>query len=214
VVTFDDGYQNVFTQAWPVLRDLRVPATIFVNTAFLDSAAPFPFDKWGLTHRHDAPPDAYLPLTAAQCREMHASGLIDLGAHTHTHQDFRGRPDAFQRDLQTCVELIRESFGIRDATFAFPFGRRRSGYVSDELVAAARQTGVTCGLTTEAELVDPTSDPFSWGRFNVYEFDTGATLAAKLQGWYGWAPRWEERLSRVIRPRAGWLRVPRRVPVA
>jgi hypothetical protein len=129
---------------------------------------------------------------------MARGGLVRIGAHTHTHADFRGQPQALLADLQTCVEVVRPRFGVEDVPFAFPFGRRALGYVSDELVGAARASGVTCALTTEASLVDPRSDPFGWGRFNAYDWDTGATLAARLEGWYGWAPRLQERLAGVL----------------
>jgi peptidoglycan/xylan/chitin deacetylase (PgdA/CDA1 family) len=200
VVTFDDGYANVCTEAWPVLHDLRIPTTVFLNTAYLGQEAPFPFDAWGQAHRHRLPPDAYRPLTPGQCRTMAADGLVELAAHTHTHRDLRGRPEEFGLDLGTCVRQLQDLFGLGDVTFAFPFGRRHLGYVSDELTEAARRTGVLCALTTEAFLVDPRTDPFAWGRFNAYDWDTGSTLAAKLSGWYGWAPRIQEHLSRLARP--------------
>jgi len=196
-VTFDDGYESVYTNAWPVLRELDIPATIFVNTAFLDSDAPFPFDRWGVKNRRLIPEAAYRPLRTSQYREMLASGLIGLGAHTHTHADFRNRNAGFEADLNTSVEILRRQFGIEHVPFAFPFGRYRLGYVTDELLAAARRVDVTCALTTECELVDPSTDPFGWGRFNVYDWDTPRTIAARLRGWYGWAPRWQDRL-------AGW----------
>jgi peptidoglycan/xylan/chitin deacetylase (PgdA/CDA1 family) len=199
VVTFDDGFASVCTGAWPVLQELHVPATVFVNTAYLDSGEPFPFDDWGKAQRQRVPAEAYRPLSTAQAREMARSGLVELGAHTHTHADFRGRPEEFRQDLQTCVEVLRQRFGLAEVTFAFPFGRRSLGYVSDALLEAARQTGVLCALTTEAVLVEPGSDPFGWGRFNAYDWDSGATLAAKLGGWYGWAPRLQERLARLVR---------------
>jgi peptidoglycan/xylan/chitin deacetylase (PgdA/CDA1 family) len=194
VVTFDDGYECVHSAAWPILQELNVPATIFVNTAYLDSAAPFPFDRWGIDAQNVAPISAWRPLTIAQCQEMIASGLIEIGAHTHTHSDFRGRSGELESDLQQCCASLKESFGLGEISFAFPFGRRDLGYVSDELMAAARRAGVTCALTTECELVDPSSDPFGWGRFNVYDWDSAATIAARLRGWYGWAPKCQRQL--------------------
>ncbi len=191
VVTFDDGFANNCTRAWPVLRELGIPATVFVSTAFLDSDAPFPFDRWGQTWRGRVPAEAYRPLTSAECRAMAGSGLIDFGAHTHTHQDFRGRPEELRRDLAQCLAAMGQRFGEQAPLFAFPFGRRHSGHSGDDLVAAVRQAGVTCALTTEGELADLRNDPFSWGRFNAYDWDTSATLAAKLDGWYSWAPRLE-----------------------
>jgi peptidoglycan/xylan/chitin deacetylase (PgdA/CDA1 family) len=189
VVTFDDGYESVYTEALPVLRDLNVPATVFVNTAYLDQDSPFPVDAWGITFRNQAPRTTYRPLTRAQCHEMLQSGLIELGAHTHTHQDFRNRPGALLQDLRLNVDLLREYFGLDALTFAFPFGRPRLGFTSPELMAAVRQVGVRCALTMEASVVDPHSDPFGWGRFNAFAWDSSATLAAKLNGWFGWAPK-------------------------
>jgi peptidoglycan/xylan/chitin deacetylase (PgdA/CDA1 family) len=196
VVTFDDGFENVHSRAWPILRELRIPATVFVCTAFLDGSEPFPFDTWGLAYRQDVSPESYRPLTIEQCREMSRDVLMELGAHTHTHQDFRLRPEEFRKDLQKSVDVLRSRMGIEQPTFAFPFGRRYSGFSGDELMDAVRITGVRCGLTTEANLVDPASDPFGWGRFNAYDWDTPATLSAKLEGWYSWAPRLQGWLSR------------------
>lgn len=194
-ITFDDAFASVHDHAWPILRELNVPAVAFQATAYLDSTEPFPFDSWGVAHAGRVPPGAYRSLTTEQCRRMHASGLMELGAHTHSHADFRGRPEAFAADLARSVEELRERFGLGEVPFAFPFGRRHQGYVTPALLEAARGSGVNCALTTEAVPVRPGDDPFGWGRFNVYEWDTGGTLAAKLQGWYSWAPRLQEWLA-------------------
>jgi peptidoglycan/xylan/chitin deacetylase (PgdA/CDA1 family) len=203
VVTFDDGYENVYRNAWAVLRELRVPATIFLATSFLGGRTPFPFDDWPDAGSSRVPPHAWRPLTIAQCREMAADGLITLGAHTHTHADFRTRPDALEEDLSRCVRFMREQFGVASPAFAFPYGTTHLGFAGPVLAAAAQRTGVPCGLTSDPELVDPASDPFEWGRFAVSQRDSAATLAAYLDGWYGLARRARH-----------WLRWPWRPPTA
>jgi glycosyltransferase involved in cell wall biosynthesis/peptidoglycan/xylan/chitin deacetylase (PgdA/CDA1 family) len=194
VLTFDDGFECVYQNAWPVLRQLNVPATIFLATAYLGSEQPFPFDHWGQTHSQSVPSTAYRPMTVEQCRELAASGLIEFGAHTHTHEDFRGRPVAFREDLETNIQALRELFGLSEVSFAFPYGTPRLGFSADSLTAAARDAGVRCALTTRSSLVKPDESPFAWGRFTAFPWDNGATLAAKLGGWYSWAPELKNRL--------------------
>ena len=189
VLTFDDGYETVFTNGWPILRALNIPATVFLATAFLDRDGPFPFDNWAVRHQHDVPRAAFRPMTTAQCAELHASGLVELAAHTHTHQDFRARPADFQQDLEQCVRYLQERFALAEVAFSFPYGKPALGYVDSELVRAAKLVGVTCGLTTEDVVVDRSADRFGWGRFNVYDFDSSSTIAAKLSGWYSWIPK-------------------------
>jgi peptidoglycan/xylan/chitin deacetylase (PgdA/CDA1 family) len=186
VVTFDDGYDNVREYALPVLRDLDIPASVFVTTAYIGSNEPFPFDPWADRNRGSAPPATWRPLDWEGCTVLAASGLVEVGSHTHTHRDLRADPDAFEQDVRTSLEVLGSRLGAGPRPFAFPYGNVSSGFAGTELVAAARRAGVTCGLTTEIELVDPTRDPFSWGRVEAVESDSPATCAAKLAGWYGW----------------------------
>jgi len=184
VVTFDDGYANNLYEACPILARLDVPATLFVATAYLDSDRPFPNDDWVAAGQPGVPPLSWRPLTTDECRQLAGSGLIDLGAHTHTHDDFRGQPEALRQDLETNIAILREQFGIDQPTFAFPYGTKAEGFASRELSDAARRAGAVCSLTTERQLVRAGDRPFDWGRFPVHESDTARTIAGYLSGWY------------------------------
>jgi peptidoglycan/xylan/chitin deacetylase (PgdA/CDA1 family) len=199
VVTFDDGFGNLHRNVLPVLERLGVPATVFVTTAFLDSGEPFPFDDWGRRHRDQAPPVSWQPLTWSECRELERSGLVEIGSHTHTHRNFKGRPEVFADDLATSLALLERHLGAGPRTFSFPFGSVRRGFAGPELVEVAKAAGVTCSLTTEIELADPRSSEFGWGRLEVGEHDTGAVVEAKLHGHYAWMGAAREGFRAVFR---------------
>ena len=122
VVTFDDGYENFYTQALPILRELNVPATLFLATAFLGGREPLPYDDWTAAGTGLAPAESWRPLSLAQCDALAEEGLVELGCHTHRHENFAGRPAAFRRDLEQSLAVLRERFGVEEATFAFPYG--------------------------------------------------------------------------------------------
>lgn len=183
VVTFDDGYANNLSQALPILTHLRVPATLFLATAYLDSNRPFPSDDWSVAGMPGVPSEAWRPLTTEECRRLAANGLVELGAHTHTHGDFRGRPKELAADLKENLDILRERFEVEHLPLALPYGTKDDGFVTDELVEAARATGVSCALSTEADIVRLDESPFSWGRIAAEEHDSARTLAARLGGW-------------------------------
>ncbi len=184
VVTFDDGYENILTQALPVLEELQIPATLFTATAYIGAADPFPFDDWQHAGTRRMRTDTWRPLGRKQMERLLKTDLIEVGSHTHTHADFRGQPEMLQADLQQSAACLQEWFGIEHPLFAFPYGSRHLGYCGGELSAAARDAGMRCAMTTEPERITATCDPFDWGRFAVEAYDTPASLEAKLAGWY------------------------------
>lgn len=186
VLTFDDGFAGLYAYAWPVLREHAVPATIFVVTGYVGRQVPMGFDAWGMTHHAATPDTAWRSLTWDECREMAATGLIEIAAHTHTHAVFRDAPGALRADLLTCFEHLDREMGEGSRLFAFPFGDPFLGYVQPALLEAARAAGASCALTTRTALVRSGESPFGWGRLEVVEQDTPATLGAKLEGWYNW----------------------------
>lgn len=197
-VTFDDIYDNVFHKAWPVLQELNIPATMFISTAFPDSPEPFPFDHWARQFYGDVPQSDWLPIQSRHLEQMLDSDLIEVGAHTHTHQDFRTRPADFAQDLNFGIQQLQERFSVERPPFAFPYGVPRLGFANQQLVEHVRNTDLTCGLTTGGHSNTFDSDPFGWGRFHVFEHDTAASLSAKLDGYYEWLPALKNRITSAL----------------
>ena len=115
-VTFDDGYLDVATRAWPVLRDLAIPATLFLATGFLDRDVPAPLSRAAVAGAE--PPE---PMSWDQVGEMAASGLVAVGSHSRTHRDFdRLSPTEAEDELGLAGERIRGRLGVEPEVFAYP----------------------------------------------------------------------------------------------
>jgi peptidoglycan/xylan/chitin deacetylase (PgdA/CDA1 family) len=184
VVTFDRGYENVYLQAFPILRQLEVPATVFLDTHYLDATEPFRSDDWEEAGSGNVPYTAWRPISTEECIELKKCGLVELGAQTRIYADVVGRHEALVDDLRRCRRVLSERLNVERPGFALPFGAADEGLKAEELAAAAHEAGLSCALTTAGRLVRPGDSPFQWGRFAAEEHDTAASLAAKLSGWY------------------------------
>lgn len=59
IITFDDGYEDNYRLAWPVLQQFQVPAVFFVTTDFIDHCQPLWFDRVAAAWRGGAVPLAW-----------------------------------------------------------------------------------------------------------------------------------------------------------
>lgn len=183
-VTFDDGFANNATHALPVLQELNIPATVFLATAYVGSDRPFPFDSW-ITGARSIEPfrDCWRPLTCDECEVLLESGLVELGCHTHTHADFRGRPDALASDVEQSLDFLKHRLGVENPSFSYPFGVPQLGFADPILADVVRRAGCSFALQIGNSLVDDATDPFHLGRFDVPSTGSGRSLAGKLDGW-------------------------------
>ncbi len=188
VVTFDDAFECVYRYGVPIMRKLGVPATIFTNTAFIDQDMAMPFDLWGMKNANKAPSSWYRAMSTSQLIDLCSDPLFEVGAHTHTHRDFRNRNTAFKKDLFMNLQVLKDDFGIEKPSFAFPYGIPELGFVTWDMIDIARDLGVSCALSTSPRVIQPHTDAFGWGRFHVFPWDTALTIRARVQGWYEWLP--------------------------
>lgn len=87
MLTFDDGYLDNWVHVFPILKELNIKATIFVNPDFVDSCPePRPtYDDVVTGKITEAELQEAGFLSWSEMREMEASGLIDIQSHTKTH---------------------------------------------------------------------------------------------------------------------------------
>ena len=111
VLSFDDGYRDTYTTAFPLLHELGFSFTLYLATESIETGVPL------------GPAEKAEPLSWDQIGTMLASGLVTIGAHTHRHRDLRQLSvDEVDEELGTSDDLIESRLGVRPAHFAYPWG--------------------------------------------------------------------------------------------
>ena len=111
VLSFDDGYRDVYENAFPLLLERRIPFTLYLTTHPIES---------GLALTPGGRAD---PLSWDQIRKMNATGLMTLGSHTHRHLDLRKLGSGIiEEELDVSNHLIQERLGVTLRHFAYPWG--------------------------------------------------------------------------------------------
>lgn len=149
-VTFDDGWADNHAQALPVLRELEIPATVFLATGAVEDRMPFGWQEAGWTdaeiERRKLETPAALEctgrgdpvrstdfLTWEQIRDMGDGGLIRFGPHGHRHAllDALSKEDALE-DIRQCWRLLQERVpGMLAPVLAWPNGNARTDLAED-----------------------------------------------------------------------------------
>ena len=169
VLTFDDGFRDFYTQAFPILQQHGLPAVLYVNTGFVETGITYPLEPIG---RRD------VPVTWGMLAEMADSGLVTLGAHTHTHPLLVDQPDdRIEEELGLPIDLIRRRTGMVARHFAYPLAvwdTRTEDLVKRYYASAAIGTG---------QIAYPGQvDPYRIPRISIRRSDSWRFFQAKVHG--------------------------------
>jgi peptidoglycan/xylan/chitin deacetylase (PgdA/CDA1 family) len=186
VLTFDDGFRDFHTAAWPVLQQHGFAATVFLPTAFI-----------GETRRVFAPARTSdgCPtkgagrecLTWPEVRELHRAG-IEFGSHTVHHRSLGELCwSEVERQTRDSKLEIESRVGAPVLSFAHPYAFPWQDPARLRRLAASLQgLGYTNAVTTRIGRVRPEDDRFALRRLPVNDSDDPEMLAAKLAGHYDW----------------------------
>lgn len=114
VLTFDDGFRNFKTEAFPVLNEYDFKATVFIVTDFCGG-----HNDW--SGNPDDFPRTEL-LSWDEIRELDGHG-VEFGSHTRTHQDLtKLNASEVKTEIVGSKKAISDKLGREAKTFAYPFG--------------------------------------------------------------------------------------------
>ena len=141
VITFDDGYEDNFSTALPILEQYGMKATVFVIAGKVGQP---PYLSW------------------EQAGQMLARG-VEIGSHTFSHADLSQAGDEQKRQEILQSKTLLESRLNRPVHFlAYPFGKFDTAVFS--LLQQAGYRGACTGIAGLNFAADP---PYRWKRVNV-----------------------------------------------
>jgi peptidoglycan/xylan/chitin deacetylase (PgdA/CDA1 family) len=192
-ITFDDGYEDNYREAFPALVRYGLPATFFITTGLVDR------DEGTIARLQRAwgsHGGALRPLVVGQLLEMQAAGMA-FGAHTRTHRNLRGLDErGLRSEIAGSRERLEDLLQREIPTFAYPFGDARF-HLSATTVAVVASCGFSMAGTVEFRGVTAETDPFLVPRLPVAN-DPVELLRAKVLGRLDVLGAWRERVP-------GWL---------
>lgn len=164
VITVDDAHQSVYTQMLPLVKQYRIPVTLFVYPSAISNAS--------------------YALSWEQLRELQESGLFDIQSHSYWHPNFKKEKkrltsaqyeELVERQLTQAREKLEKTLGIQVDMLAWPFG-----IYDDDLMKKAAAVGYIAAFTLERRPASPSDPIMALPRYLMTDADRGKVFAQLL----------------------------------
>lgn len=167
VITMDDGWEGVYHFAFPVLKEMGFPFTIYLYSTYVN-----------LGERGRS-------LSWEQIREMMAHGC-EVGSHSVSHKaltDRNGKSEADYQlwllaELRDSKAFLEKNLGTPVSSFAYPFGNH-----NDVIVDTAMQVGYESAVTVSPQKISWDTQPGRLSRYIIHgDNDTNFKMATSFRG--------------------------------
>lgn len=150
VLTFDDGYEDNYTEMFPILKEKEAKATVFLITDMIGK------------------PDY---LNREQIKEMSDSGYVSFQSHTKSHLSLQSLDeDHLREQFEISKSVIEEITGRKVSAIAYPAGRHNN------LVCKIAGEYFSFGYTTKSPVYVSPDDHMRIPRYGVWRDMRGKGL--------------------------------------
>jgi len=172
VITFDDGYRDFYTEAFPVLKNYDYTATVFLPTGFIDNK------KTLKGKRH---------LNWNEILELSNNG-INFGSHTVTHPQLKLlKKEDIEFELRQSKKVIQDNLGKQVESFSYPFAfPEEDKEFTKHLKAILKKYEYKHGVSTRIGTTQKKDDIYFMKRIPINSCDDISLFKAKIEGGYDW----------------------------
>ncbi len=143
LLTIDDGFTSFYKNAWPYLKERKIPFILFISTEAIGKSG---YMNWD------------------QIKEIEKEDFAFIGNHSHSHEylikyDF----NKFKTDIDTSIKIFIENIGYNPLFFSYPFGEyslEQKKYISGNF---------DFGFGQHSGLIDINKDKYELARFPINE---------------------------------------------
>ncbi len=143
LITIDDAFESFYTEAWPFLKENKIPFILFVSTE--------PVGKRGY-------------MTWEQIKKVESYSFANIGHHSHTHEYLIDvSNEDFILDIEKANKIFVRELGYIPKLFSYPFGEY-SKFMRDYI-----SKNFKFGFGQHSGVIDLNKNKFELPRFPINE---------------------------------------------
>ena len=144
LLTIDDGFLSFYENAWPILKEKKIPFILFVSTKEVGS---FNYMNWD------------------QIKEISKEDFVEIGNHSHTHEYLVDENDeTIISDIQKSITIFKNKLGKNSDFFSYPFGEYSINFKN-----IIKSFGFKYAFGQHSGVIDDTKNFYELPRFPINE---------------------------------------------
>jgi peptidoglycan/xylan/chitin deacetylase (PgdA/CDA1 family) len=175
LITFDDGYEDNFTNALPILKRYLCPAIFFVSTGFIGNEKQFD---------HDSKLYPQLTFKKMSWEQLKcAAGFgIEVGIHTDRHADLGAVSfEEAIKEIKTSITKYENHIGKKPVFMSYPFGGK-ANITKEVVIYIKNETTIKALFSAYGGKIISPIDRFNLKRINIGSNDRGLNFLVKIEG--------------------------------